>query len=166
MRISDSNQSRKMGCDIHMYVEYRRVYPATTLVELCRRNIQDTVDRMHYDLRILPQDMIDLVKLHTIREEWITPFVEQDEDVQDGETPTLLASEIDVGRNYDLFGVLADVRNYRYRFPTVPCNEGIPNDVCPYVVECKKIWCVDHMYFELLRFKGWRFAQPSMDSSK
>lgn len=132
-----------MGCDIHMYVEYRVIYPAKTLVELCRRRIQDTMDTFKYDLSVLPQDLIDLVEERALSGEWKTPFLREkaswdDEDEETTNKPPR-AAELDIWRNYGLFGVLADVRNYE-NLPAVPCDAGIPDDACSEVVQSKIAW--------------------------
>ncbi len=159
MRVEPSVRTDDMGCDIHFYVEKRQedgswklLYPEN--ISVCRDDYDDEVWENEIEPN-LPESVI----VHKDYKEWSAA---RGDDYYD----KLFANALYVGRNYNLFSILANVRN-GYGFAGIDTGDafnyideprGIPMDASPeYRYECKH-WGVDghsHSYFtvqELLDF--------------
>jgi len=158
-----------MGCDIHFYVEkkvegaWRLVYPK--LVEIrseADENIEYVKDPVERAERKAMYDRFPGTWVGTY-EEW---------EKTRGSYEERSASPLYVGRNYDLFAILADVRNGR-GFAGVPTGEGfnpiaepkgIPEDASPeYKWEAER-WDGDghsHSYFTVSELLAYNWKQDT-----
>ncbi len=88
------------------------------------------------------------------------------EEDPDGESKMKLVSAYD-GRNYDLFGILANVRNYSDN-GCICKPKGLPEDVSDIVKAESEMWGGDghsHSYFTLRELKEYLKQHPSMKRS-
>jgi hypothetical protein len=128
-----------MGCDVHMWVEVLRGEPgpapgATLVLEEVNGVWTDTTDRKL--ARFVWQKVGDTFPY---------PYYRDDEPVS--EWNTLMTDQPYVGRNYDLFAILANVRN-GYGFAGAVTGEGlnpiseprgVPDDASPeYTAEVER----------------------------
>lgn len=123
-----------MGCDIHIHVEYKRD----------KFTGYDANNKPQYEKRWFCGDYFK-----------VNPYYTEGED--DGEQPLSLV-DFCGRRNYSLFSVLADVRNYG-NTPYIDEPRGLPEDVTAEVKKDSDYWGCDghsHSYFtlkELLDFQ-------------
>jgi hypothetical protein len=122
-----------MGCDIHFYTEKRVVNTPQTLLDAC---LQKITRLPNVNLTILPPDLKDRVSQYQDKPYWKfiheTAYREHQVVVKSyedrGEYCPYYKSFADYcSRNYDLFGILANVRTY-VEFP-IADSRGIPDDV-------------------------------------
>lgn len=109
---------------------------------------------------------------------WVTadkwsPNEYYDADEPEGERPVIVDydNRIYTGRNYDLFAILADVRNglgfagmvTGGRFTPIAMPKGLPDDVSPEVKAESDGWNSDghsHSYFTLAELEAYDWATP------
>lgn len=73
--------------------------------------------------------------------------------------PEFVVSSIYDGRNYRLFAVLANVRNYDNLNMAISPPKGLPENVCPYIKKKSDYWEGDghsHSYFNLKELKDYQ----------
>lgn len=153
-----------MGCDIHMFCEVRKdgkwrpftaaeraaALPESWFVGHCRKQLEEAKAKGLDGEAIARFEKNYRDALH----EWNTGQ-ERDYDAEkgaDGEIPWKNSTcEVEVDRNYDLFAMLADVRNGR-GFAGIETGEGflpicdpkgLPDDVSEPVREASDRWGVD-----------------------
>ena len=119
---------------MYLILEYRTpAVPATTLVELCTRKIQNTQSWFKYDLTLLPKELKESVEQP--QKEWesvwkeksIANFAAELIDPEDEEANPWCAASIWIERCNCLFAVLSDDW-YRVEIPRLPHYDGIPED--------------------------------------
>lgn len=127
-----------MGCDIHMYAEVRVDIPAQSLKEACKRVIQ-RFHPVNMDKISLPIELQEYLQIPSPDHKWVCVPEEVMKKKESGEyTAVEEWLEVFDDRDYDLFGWLADVRNYA-DVPVLGCEEGLPYDVSDYVnMECEE----------------------------
>jgi hypothetical protein len=124
-----------MGCDIHMYVEYKKDLPIKNSKERESKWISG-----------------DYFKMNPFNEIW------------DDETK-LERMELYGGRNYALFSTLAGVRDYTNSIVPVSKPKGIPDDCCLYVKSEYKDWGYDGhtpSWLTLKELKDYQETQPTL----
>jgi len=125
-----------MGCDIHMFSERKPQRPA-----------------MDEDKEVW--ENCDLFTMNKYFER----------DNEEGESQFNVV-EVCGGRNYDLFGVLANVRNERdNNFICEP--KGIPSDCCAYIMEQQEYWGGDghsHSWLTLAELKEYRKTRKRLNT--
>lgn len=127
-----------MGCDIHMYVEYKKELP-----------IKDSKEREEKWL------CGDYFKYN--------PYKDIFDDEKEFERMELLGH-----RNYSLFATLAGVRDYSELVTPVSKPKGFPSDCCDYVNEEKKQWDGDahtHSWLTLKEIKKYQASSPKLPRS-
>ena len=116
-----------MGCDIHTFTEKKPSSPATGTNKQVWRNTDLFEMNGYYDPN----------------------------DPDEGDEFSVI--EICGGRDYDLFSVLANVRNAGSEYICEP--KGIPDDCCAYIRKQKERWDGDghsHSWFTLHELKEYR----------
>ncbi|WMI81905.1 hypothetical protein [Anaerotignum sp. MB30-C6] len=76
--------------------------------------------------------------------------------------PEFEVIEIYGGRNYTLFSILADVRNYGDNEP-ISMPKGLPSDCCKDILDESNRWGCDghsHSYFTLKELMDWKESHP------
>ncbi len=124
-----------MGCDIHMYVEYKKSLP-----------IKDSKEREEKWV------CGDYFKPN--------PF----KDIFD-EEKSLERMELYGHRNYGLFATLAGVRDYTNSIIPVSEPKGMPDDCCPYIKSANEDWDSDghtHSWLTLKELKDYQATQPKL----
>lgn len=124
-----------MGCDIHMYVEYKKDLP-----------IKDSKEREEKWI------LGDYFKVNPFNEVW------------DDESK-LERMELYRGRNYGLFATLAGVRDYTDSIIPVREPKGIPNDCCHYINKENENWGSDghtHSWLTLKEIKEYQSTTPTL----
>lgn len=162
-----------MGCDIHIYVEKRQedglwavVAGPNPRISNYRRWAAYARERGEIErAEKLEQDATEIASGRRAKE------ADPDEDgfVDEYDNPMVLADWAYDGRNYDLFAILANVRNGRgfagiktgAGFVPVAMPKGLPDDVSHYVKARSDSWGVDghshshHTLADLLAY-DWR----------
>ena len=124
-----------MGCDIHMYVEYKKELP-----------IKDSKKREEKWISG------DYFKLNPYKDIWDGEEEEEFEKI-----------ELYGGRNYGLFATLAGVRDYSNLIIPISNPKGIPHNCCDYVKKANKNWGIDghtHSWLTLKEIKDYQATQP------
>jgi hypothetical protein len=140
-----------MGCDIHIYTEIKK------------NNTWDVV-KVKNSWKTYLQDQLKEAKQDN-NEKQIERYIERINDEED-----LVVEGIYDGRNYNLFGILADVRNgrgfagIRTGDGFIPISEpkGLPDDVSETVQEESDNWEGDghsHSYFSLTELLDYDWTQ-------
>ncbi len=122
-----------MGCDIHMYVEYKKKLPVKGSEERMERWVSG-----------------DYFK--------INPF----DGVWDDETK-MECMELYGHRNYSLFSTLAGVRDYTEKIVPVSEPKGLPDDCCGFVKKESEDWDGDghnHSWLTLKEIRDYQDASP------
>ncbi len=128
-----------MGCDIHMYVEYKKELP----------NKQDMKKRM------VEWVSGDYFSLNPYFGRW-------DNEEEYSHAP------IYRDRNYSLFSTLAGVRDYSEKVIPVHEPKGVPLDCCEYVRKMEDVWDGDghsHSWLTLKELKEYQAKQPTLPRS-
>jgi hypothetical protein len=124
-----------MGCDIHMYVEYRKDLP--------KRDSRE---------RELKWVCGDYFKVNEHRDVW--------DDEQQMER-----LELHGNRNYGLFSTLAGVRDYSGLVKPVSDPKGIPEDCCEYIKKANEGWDSDghtHSWLTLKELRDYQAINPTL----
>lgn len=124
-----------MGCDIHMYVEYKKELP-----------IKDSKEREEKWISG------DYFKPNPFKDVW------EDEE-------KLERMELYGHRNYGLFATLAGIRDYTNSIIPVSEPKGIPDDCCAYVKKANEDWDGDghtHSWLTLKEIKDYQATQPTL----
>jgi len=124
-----------MGCDIHMYVEYKKDLPIKGTKEREEKWING--DYFKYN-----------------------PFFKTWEDEEE-----FSRLELHGSRNYQLFSTLAGVRDYSQKVVPVSEPKGVPDDACEYVKKESEQWGSDghsHSWLTLKELKDYQSASPKM----
>lgn len=124
-----------MGCDIHMYVEYKKDIP----VKGSDRRETKWISGDYFK----PNPYYDL---------W-------DEEEQKERM------ELYGNRNYSLFTTLAGVRDYSNKTIPVSEPKGLPDDCCEYVKQQCERWGIDghtHSWLTLKELKVYQATNPKM----
>ncbi len=124
-----------MGCDIHMYVEYKKDLP-----------VKDS------DKREIKWISGDYFKPN--------PFCGVFDDEKE-----YSRLELHGNRNYSLFSTLAGVRDYTDKITPVSEPKGSPEDCCEYVNKEKEDWDGDghtHSWLTLKELKDYQSQNPTL----
>lgn len=124
-----------MGCDIHMYVEYKR------------KNMNNEEVWIHGDY-FKPNPCFAMFDKNDINDE-----------------PAFERIELHGNRDYTLFSTLAGVRDYTDMVIPVAPPKGEPNDCSEYVKEEMQQWEGDahtHSYLTLKELKDYQATNPVM----
>lgn len=124
-----------MGCDIHMYVEYKKDVPVK-----------------NSDKREVKWISGDYFKPN--------PF----QDIWDDESK-MERMELYGDRNYGLFSTLAGVRDYTGLINPVSEPKGMPDDCCAYIKQANEDWDSDghtHSWLTLKELKDYQSKNPSL----
>lgn len=124
-----------MGCDIHMYVEYKKDLP-----------VKDSEKREEKWI------CGDYFKLNPFEGLW------EDES-------KLEKMELYGNRNYGLFATLAGVRDYTNSIIPVSEPKGMPDDCCPYIKKSCEDWDSDghnHSWLTLKEIKNYQANSPEL----
>lgn len=133
----------KMGCDIHNHIEYKKnIYIG-----------DNSEGKPVYEERWICGDYFK-----------VNPYYNKWEN--DSEKPFELVRFCE-DRNYGLFSLLADVRNYSNNKP-ISEPKGLPNDLSNEVIEDAEHWGLDghsHSFFTLKELLDYQKEQPKLKRS-
>jgi hypothetical protein len=168
----------KLGCDIHLYTEKRNALGQWELVKgknpriddyrgyaVTWRERGDTEKAEDYDNRA------DKIESGVMQTEEVAKYGEEAGDYY----APLTTDWVYTGRNYDLFAILADVRNGRgfagvvtgEGFNPIDDPRGVPEDASAYVKEECERWDGDghsHSYMTLRDLKEYDWDQVTTHS--
>ena len=168
-----------MGCDIHCYAEIKEngVWRGITLEE--RNSLPDPDWFSYADEEEIKERakatgneghsrMLSTVPYWTERKRmWKEGKVDQwVEETEEEEIVDAKAFEIEVGRNYSLFSILADVRNYD-DFTPISQPKGLPQDVTEHIKALSDSYGCDghsHSYISMQEFKD--FTKEAKQETK
>jgi hypothetical protein len=149
-----------MGCDIHIYVERRNangvwepVKGPNSRIEDCRmyaiwaRERGDEIAAARYEKEANEIESGDRLKkaLQDIDQHYPEGNEDRKFEIQFAEdyyAPMVYKNWIFDGRNYNLFAILANVRNY-HNFNPISEPRGIPSDVTEFVSKAYESWGCD-----------------------
>lgn len=124
-----------MGCDIHVYTEYKKNLPI--------KDSQEIEDKWVSG---------DYFKLNPFKDIW-----DEEEELD--------KIHLYKGRNYGLFATLAGVRDYTETITPVSEPKGMPEDCCDYVKRENKSWSGDghtHSWLTLKEIRDYQSTCPSL----
>lgn len=124
-----------MGCDIHMYVEYKKDLPIG--------ESREREEKWVYGDYFMPNPYYRI---------WPTE-------------PEFKRIELKGSRNYSLFSTLAGVRDYSGDIKPVSDPKGIPDDCCPQIKEANEDWKGDghtHSWLTLKEIKEYQNGSPTL----
>jgi hypothetical protein len=141
-----------MGCDIHCYAEIKEngIWRGITLAE--RNSLPDPDWFRFAENSKVGNDKYWQERRRMWKEGKIDRWVE---DTEEEEIVDAKAFEIEVGRNYSLFAILADVRNYD-NFTPIAMPKGLPTDVTKHIKKLSDEYGCDghsHSYIDMEEFK-------------
>lgn len=122
-----------MGCDIHMYVEYKKDLPIKYSQEREEKWVSG-----------------DYFKFNPYKDIW-----DEEEEFS--------VIHLYKGRNYGLFSTLAGVRDYTNTITPVSEPKGIPEDCCDYVKNENESWSGDghtHSWLTLKEIRDYQSGNP------
>lgn len=143
-----------MGCDVHFYVEKKVDAETVALTGPNQIGVVSDPTGEHFVWELADKLTPNTYKLHyeeALKKEGTLTQEAQAELDSMNDLDVDYADRYYRGRNYDLFAMLADVRNYGAIEP-IDDARGLPEDVCDWLREESDSWGIDahsHTYFTL-----------------